>query len=58
MDESTLFSADAAEDQMAEAREQIDQGRTRFPGLSYEEGVVAALEWALGQNETIPYPES
>lgn len=57
MGEDTPFSEEAAEDQIEEARAQIDQGGSRFSGMSYEQGVVAALEWALGQNDEIPYPE-
>lgn len=38
--------------------EQVDEGGSRWPGMSYEEGVVAALKWALGDTEDHPYPES
>lgn len=31
-----------------ECNDYIDDGGSKFPGMSYEEGVVAALEWALG----------
>lgn len=30
---------------MNEAAEQRDKGGSRWPGMSYEEGVLAALEW-------------
>lgn len=55
MDEDTPFSESAAENQIDEARAQV--GTPRFPGMSYEEGVVAALEWVLGHRDEIPYPE-
>lgn len=29
----------------------------RFPGMSYEDGVRAALEWAFGQTDEHPYPK-
>ena len=56
LDAQTPFSAEAAEEQAYEAREQVDQGGSRFPGQSYEEGVLAAIEWALGHTDDIPYP--
>jgi len=56
--EETPFSERAAGDQIQEALEQIDRGGSRFPGMSYEEGVVNALRWALGDNDEIPYTES
>lgn len=35
------------------AAEGEDQG-SHYPGMSYEEGVRAALDWVLGINETRP----
>lgn len=58
LDEETPYNETAAEDQLEEAREQTFQGGSRFPGLSYEDGVVSALDWVLGNNDTIPYPAS
>jgi hypothetical protein len=44
-----------------EIQELIDQARkiafeegTKFSGMSYEEGIVAALEWALGITDENP----
>jgi hypothetical protein len=31
-----------------EAAKQLEEG-TRWPGMSYEEGVRAGIEWALGR---------
>jgi hypothetical protein len=31
-------------------------GRNRFHGLSYADGVAAALRWALGETKDHPYP--
>lgn len=56
--EETPFSDEAAEAQLAEVREQIDKGGSRFPGMSFEEGIAAALQWALGDTDEIPYTES
>lgn len=32
-------------------------GRSNFPGMSYEEGVRAALEWVTGQSDDKPNDE-
>lgn len=56
--EETPFSNEAAEEQLAEVREQIDKGGFRFPGMTFEDGVAAALTWVLGDTDEIPYPES
>jgi hypothetical protein len=45
-----------------EVREQVDQALERvyssdgskFPGMTYEEGVAAALLWALGETDEVP----
>lgn len=49
----------------AEIRTQLNQAEEvtfgevppKFPGNSYEEGVVAALAWVLGDDETAPMEE-
>lgn len=56
--EETPFSLEAAEEQAYEASKQALEGSSRFPGMSYEQGVLAAIEWALGHTNDIPYPES
>ncbi len=35
----------------------IDEGGSRFPGMTYEEGVRDAISWMLGDNDENPYPE-
>ncbi len=42
------------EDQIADADDQIEKGRSKYPAMTYEEGVSAALRWATGQEETPP----
>lgn len=32
--------------QLNAAQEQVDDGGSKFPGMSYEEGVANALRWA------------
>ena len=35
-----------------------NEGERRFPGMSYEAGVSAAIEWLLGWTDEHPYPEA
>jgi len=35
----------------------IDAGTSRFPSMTYEEGVQAAIDWVTGQTDDNPYPE-
>lgn len=37
-----------------QAADQINRGRSKFPGMSYEEGVRAALEWITGDIDDDP----
>lgn len=37
--------------QCAEAE---DDGTTKFPGMTYEQGVKAALEWVTGESDNHP----
>ena len=32
------------------------EGRNRFHGLTYAEGVSAAIRWAIGETTDHPYP--
>jgi hypothetical protein len=41
------------EDQIAETFDQMENG-TRWPGMSYEEGVRNALDWVIGNTDTKP----
>ena len=42
----------------SEVNEQINEGlasrQTKWPNLTYEEGVVAALAWAIGRTDDKP----
>lgn len=35
---------------------QMAEGGSRYPGMSYEEGVDEALRWALGDNDNEGWP--
>ena len=40
--------------QIYEANNYIIQGNSKYPGLTYEDGVKFALEWVLGDNNIKP----
>ena len=42
------------ENEVNAAADVIAQGESRVPGMSYEEGVDAALRWALGWQDERP----
>lgn len=48
-------------DQIAEqenlVNDNIDEGRSAYPGMSYEEGVVAAIRWINGDEPEAPLEE-
>jgi len=41
-----------------DANDQIDAGGSRWPGMSYEQGVVAALGWVIGDAGESPFEEN
>ena len=41
-------------EQIDAANKQVHKGSTAVPGMTYEEGVVYALEWANGDSEDKP----
>ncbi len=42
------------EDQLDKARQWDMNSQTDVPGMSYEQGVIAAFEWILGETESLP----
>jgi hypothetical protein len=34
--------------------QETQNGQSRFPGLSYEDGIVYTLDWILGRSEESP----
>lgn len=46
-------SQEEIDEQMNKASEGIDQG-SRWPGMSYEQGVDAALRWVTGDDDSAP----
>ena len=38
-------------DQIDKASEMVNSGKSKYPSMSYEDGVKAALEWITGIDE-------
>lgn len=53
----TERSRDEIEEQVNLAHDSIDQGSTRWPGMSYEDGVDATLRWITGDTDDAPMGE-
>jgi hypothetical protein len=51
---SVLKSKKEIEDQMYKAQSWTSEGNTDVKGMSYEEGVEAALRWVLGEESEEP----
>lgn len=41
-----------------DAHENIDEGSSRWPGMTYEQGVANALQWVTGENDDHPFEEN
>lgn len=48
---------DEIEDEWDAAQSDVDAGIDRYPGMSYAQGVAAALAWILGNDDAPPYSE-
>lgn len=46
---------DEINDLRNDVAERIDQGGSRYPGMSYENGIDEVLSWLFGENEDHPY---
>lgn len=52
-----MVDAEEAADEANEVIEQVVTGATKWPGMTYEQGVGAALDWVLGDREEKPFTE-
>lgn len=41
-------------EQIHKALDNMDEGSSIFPGLTYEDGVQASLDWVLGEQDEEP----
>jgi hypothetical protein len=51
------ITEDEAAEVIAQAYDLKDTLGSKYPGMSYEDGVTNALEWALGQAEASPFDD-
>ena len=45
------------DDVINECTEQENKGGSRWPGMTYEQGVLAAIRWLIGETEDHPLDE-
>lgn len=55
--QNTPITDKQIDDVLNDVHEQIDEGGSRFRGMSYEEGVAAALHWVTGESDEHPYED-
>jgi hypothetical protein len=53
-----MRSQEEIDNQLNLAQEAEMNGTTAWPGMSYEQGVAAALMWATGQSNDLPMVDS
>lgn len=46
------------DDVVNDAYENIEEGTSRWPGMTYEQGVANALQWVTGDSEDRPFEEN
>ncbi len=49
---------DEINDLRNDVAERIDQGGSRFPGMSYEQGIEEVLSWLFGESGDHPYDDA
>lgn len=52
-----ISNEDKIRDQRDAAQDQVIEGRSRWPGMTYEQGVDNALSWVLEETEDGPMEE-
>ncbi|QUE25353.1 hypothetical protein SEA_FIZZLES_59 [Microbacterium phage Fizzles] len=56
--QNTKVTDEQVSEAINDAYESIDEGTSRWPGMTYEQGVAAALEWVTGENPDGPFEEN
>jgi hypothetical protein len=46
------------DDVLNDAYESVDSGSSRWPGMTYEQGVASALDWVSGNVTDNPFEEN
>lgn len=54
MSTNKLPDDDQINEVLNECADSADSGRSKFPGMSYEQGVEAAIRWMQGDYDTNP----
>jgi hypothetical protein len=52
--ETVQRSDDEINEVLNKADDVLETGRSRYPGMTYEEGVANAIRWLLGHHEDNP----
>ncbi|QJD53287.1 hypothetical protein SEA_TEMPO_65 [Microbacterium phage Tempo] len=52
------ITEEQVDDAINTAYELKDEVGSKWPGMSYEDGVIAALEWIKGDREENPFEEN
>lgn len=50
-------SSQEIDEQLNRAAEAEATGDSQYPGMSFEEGVRAGIEWVLGLTDDLPIPD-
>jgi len=48
---------DEINDVLNDVSHRINEGGSRYPGMSYENGIEEALQWVLGKSDDHPYKD-
>lgn len=56
--QNTTITDDQVDDTIDDAHQNIDQGTSRWPGMTYEQGVADALNWVMGNRDESPFEEN
>ena len=52
------ITTEQIDDVVNDAYENIEDGTTRWSGMTYEQGVADALQWITGDREDSPFEEN
>lgn len=44
------------DEQLNLAADQVDEGRSKYKGMIYEDGVRDAINWLIGNQDDVPIP--
>ncbi|QNJ55558.1 hypothetical protein SEA_PHINKY_67 [Microbacterium phage Phinky] len=54
---NTKVTESEIDDALNDANDSIDEGTSRWPGMTYEQGVAAALNW-IHNDDVSPFEEN